>query len=55
MTRKDPTPEMSAIQMKARKWARTKGPAAIKRAVELSNRAAERMRDAQGTLQFPRW
>lgn len=55
MTRKKPTPEMSAIQKGAHKFAKTKGPAAIKRAIKLAKKGANRMKNAQEPLQFPRW
>ena len=47
--------ELEALKQRARKWAETEGPAAIKRAIECANAGAKRMEDAQRPLDIPTW
>lgn len=47
--------EIEALKQRARKWAETEGPAAVKRAVKLANKGAERMENAQRPLDIPPW
>ena len=56
MAEKERTPEeLEALKLRARKWAETEGPAAIKRAIKCANAGAKRMENAQRPLDIPPW
>jgi len=47
--RKRTPEELKALKLRARKWAETEGPAAIKRAIEVAEKDDQRMKAAQAS------
>ena len=50
MAHEERTPEeLEALVQRARKWAETEGPAAIKKAIEIAEQGDQRMKAAQAS------